>query len=186
MQDRGPLGVGIPVVGDFVVIEDHVRRDVRERAPRAGGRPRLLVTRRIFGEVGGMYRKGVAGCRIGDPERARGRPGDAVVVGGEQAAHLVEAGDVGGGGGHLPQQLVQHPQPGAHRALGQALGRGGVDRLLFAGLPGARDRGFEVVIGLRPLGDARAQALLTRAGEQVWRIGEVVRRKRGEAQTVVV
>ena len=31
-----------------------------------------------------------------------------------------------------------------------------------------------------------AQALLTRAGEQVWRIGEVVRRKRGEAQTVVV
>ncbi len=33
---------------------------------------------------------------------------------------------------------------------------------------------------------AKAQALLTRAGERVWRIGEVVRRGRGEAQTVVV
>ncbi len=32
----------------------------------------------------------------------------------------------------------------------------------------------------------RAQALLKRAGEQVWRIGTVRRRRRGEAQTVVV
>jgi phosphoribosylformylglycinamidine cyclo-ligase len=33
---------------------------------------------------------------------------------------------------------------------------------------------------------ARAQALLKRAGEQVWQIGTVRRRKRGEAQTVVL
>jgi len=32
----------------------------------------------------------------------------------------------------------------------------------------------------------RAQALLEKAGEKVWRIGEIRRRKRGEAQTVVV
>ena len=51
-------------------------------------------------------------------------------------------------------------------------------------------RVFNCGIGLVIVVDARdasrAQALLTRAGEQVWRIGEVVRRKRGEAQTVVV
>ena len=33
---------------------------------------------------------------------------------------------------------------------------------------------------------ARAQTLLTRAGETVWRIGEVVRRPRGGPQTLVV
>ena len=32
----------------------------------------------------------------------------------------------------------------------------------------------------------RAQALLTRAGERVWRIGTVRRRQRGEAQTIVI
>jgi len=33
---------------------------------------------------------------------------------------------------------------------------------------------------------AKAAALLTRAGERVWRIGEVARRKRGVPQTEVV
>ena len=55
---------------------------------------------------------------------------------------------------------------------------------------GEMHRVFNCGIGLVIVVDARdasrAQALLTRAGEQVWRIGEVVRRKRGEAQTVVV
>jgi phosphoribosylformylglycinamidine cyclo-ligase len=32
----------------------------------------------------------------------------------------------------------------------------------------------------------RAQALLEKAGERVWRIGGIRRRKRGEAQTIVV
>jgi phosphoribosylformylglycinamidine cyclo-ligase len=32
----------------------------------------------------------------------------------------------------------------------------------------------------------RAQAMLAKAGEKVWHIGEIRRRKRGEAQTIVV
>jgi phosphoribosylformylglycinamidine cyclo-ligase len=46
--------------------------------------------------------------------------------------------------------------------------------------------GIGMIIVVNAKDAAKAQALLTRAGERVWRIGEVVRRKRGEAQTVVV
>lgn len=50
-------------------------------------------------------------------------------------------------------------------------------------------RVFNCGIGLVIVVDARhaakAQALLTRAGERVWRIGEVARRAKGQAQTVV-
>ena len=53
-----------------------------------------------------------------------------------------------------------------------------------------KHRVFNCGIGMIIVVDARhaakAQAMLTRDGERVWRIGEVVRRKRGEAQTVVV
>jgi len=44
--------------------------------------------------------------------------------------------------------------------------------------------GMVIVVDARHA--ARAQALLTRAGERAWRIGVVVRRARGQAQTVVV
>ena len=44
--------------------------------------------------------------------------------------------------------------------------------------------GMIIVVDARDA--ARAQALLTRAGERVWRIGEVVRRVRGAPQTVVL
>ncbi|MDP1537362.1 MAG: phosphoribosylformylglycinamidine cyclo-ligase [Burkholderiales bacterium] len=44
--------------------------------------------------------------------------------------------------------------------------------------------GMVVVVAERDA--ARAQRLLERAGEQVWRIGSVRRRRRGEAQTVVL
>jgi phosphoribosylformylglycinamidine cyclo-ligase len=51
-------------------------------------------------------------------------------------------------------------------------------------------RVFNCGIGMVIVVDARhaakAQALLERAGEHVWRIGEVVRRARGQAQTVVI
>ena len=46
--------------------------------------------------------------------------------------------------------------------------------------------GIGMIIVVDPRHAAKAQALLTRAGERVWRIGEVVRRNRGQAQTVVV
>jgi phosphoribosylformylglycinamidine cyclo-ligase len=46
--------------------------------------------------------------------------------------------------------------------------------------------GIGMIIVVNAKDAAKAQALLTRAGERVWRIGEVARRKRGEAQTVVV
>ena len=46
--------------------------------------------------------------------------------------------------------------------------------------------GIGMIIVVNARDAATAQALLTRAGERVWRIGEVARRKRGEAQTIVV
>ena len=46
--------------------------------------------------------------------------------------------------------------------------------------------GIGLVIVVDAKHAAKAQAFLTRAGERVWRIGAVVRRKRGDAQTVVV
>ena len=46
--------------------------------------------------------------------------------------------------------------------------------------------GIGMIIVVDACDAARAQALLTRAGERVWRIGEVVRRARGAPQTVVV
>lgn len=51
-------------------------------------------------------------------------------------------------------------------------------------------RVFNCGIGMVLVVDARdaakAQTLLTRAGERVWRIGNIIRRPRGSAQTVVV
>jgi phosphoribosylformylglycinamidine cyclo-ligase len=46
--------------------------------------------------------------------------------------------------------------------------------------------GIGMVLVVAPDDAARAMALLGKAGEQVYRIGEIVRRKRGGAQTVVV
>ncbi len=46
--------------------------------------------------------------------------------------------------------------------------------------------GIGMVIVVAEKDAKRAQALLEKAGERVWRIGEVRRRKRGEAQTIVV
>ena len=46
--------------------------------------------------------------------------------------------------------------------------------------------GIGMVIVVDAQHAAKAQALLTQAGERVWRIGEVVRRTKGQAQTVVV
>ncbi len=45
--------------------------------------------------------------------------------------------------------------------------------------------GIGLIIVVSPSDAARAQALLKRAGEKVWRIGEVMRRARGAAQTIV-
>jgi len=46
--------------------------------------------------------------------------------------------------------------------------------------------GIGMVIVVDAKHAAKAQRLLTRAGERVWRIGEVVKRAQGQAQTVVV
>jgi phosphoribosylformylglycinamidine cyclo-ligase len=46
--------------------------------------------------------------------------------------------------------------------------------------------GIGMVIVVDAKHAAKAQALLTQAGERVWRIGEVVRRVKGAAQTVVL
>jgi phosphoribosylformylglycinamidine cyclo-ligase len=46
--------------------------------------------------------------------------------------------------------------------------------------------GIGMIIVVNARDAAKAQALLARAGERVWRIGEVVRRKRGTPQTVLV
>jgi phosphoribosylformylglycinamidine cyclo-ligase len=46
--------------------------------------------------------------------------------------------------------------------------------------------GIGLIIVVSPADASRAQAMLTRAGERVWRIGEVTRRPRGAPQTVVV
>jgi len=46
--------------------------------------------------------------------------------------------------------------------------------------------GIGMVVIVAAADAARAQALLKRAGERVWRIGTVRRRRRGEAQTVVI
>ncbi len=46
--------------------------------------------------------------------------------------------------------------------------------------------GIGMVVIVDPRDAARAQALLTRAGERVWNIGTVRRRRRGEAQTIVI
>ncbi len=45
--------------------------------------------------------------------------------------------------------------------------------------------GIGLIIVVSPADAARAQAMLTRAGETVWRIGEVTRRARGTPQTIV-
>jgi phosphoribosylformylglycinamidine cyclo-ligase len=46
--------------------------------------------------------------------------------------------------------------------------------------------GIGMIIVVNAKDAAKAEALLTRAGERVWRIGEVARRAKGESQTVVV
>jgi phosphoribosylformylglycinamidine cyclo-ligase len=46
--------------------------------------------------------------------------------------------------------------------------------------------GIGMVVVVAEKDAKRAQALLENAGERVWRIGEVRRRKRSEAQTIVV
>jgi phosphoribosylformylglycinamidine cyclo-ligase len=46
--------------------------------------------------------------------------------------------------------------------------------------------GIGMVVVVEEKDAKRAQALLEKAGERVWRIGTVRRRKRGEAQTIVV
>ena len=45
--------------------------------------------------------------------------------------------------------------------------------------------GIGLIIVVSPKDAARAQAMLTRAGEKVWRIGEVTRRPKGAPQTIV-
>lgn len=46
--------------------------------------------------------------------------------------------------------------------------------------------GIGMIIVVSPRDASRAQVLLTRSGEKVWRIGEVTRRARGAPQTIVV
>ena len=45
--------------------------------------------------------------------------------------------------------------------------------------------GIGLIIVVSPKDAARAQAMLTRAGEKVWRIGEIARRPKGTPQTIV-
>jgi len=45
--------------------------------------------------------------------------------------------------------------------------------------------GIGLIIVVSPKDAARAQTALTRAGEKVWRIGEVTRRPKGAPQTLV-